>query len=54
MIKFVFIIGGVVFSIGKGIVVVSLGCLFKLWDYFVFIFKLDFYINVDLGIMSFF
>lgn len=54
MLKFVFVIGGVVFSIGKGIVVVSLGWLLKFCYYFVFIFKFDFYINVDFGIMSFF
>lgn len=31
MIKYIFVIGGVVLFIGKGIVVVLLGCLLKNW-----------------------
>lgn len=52
MAKFVFVTGGVVSSIGKGIVAASLGRLFKSRDYSVSILKLDPYINVDPGTMS--
>lgn len=52
MAKFVFITGGVVSSIGKGIVAASLGRLLKSRDYSVSILKLDPYINVDPGTMS--
>ncbi|NES75952.1 MULTISPECIES: CTP synthase [Okeania] len=52
MSKFVFITGGVVSSIGKGIVAASLGRLLKSRDYSVSILKLDPYINVDPGTMS--
>lgn len=52
MTKFVFITGGVVSSIGKGIVAASLGRLLKSRNYFVSIVKLDPYINVDPGTMS--
>ncbi len=52
MTKFVFVTGGVVSSIGKGIVAASLGRLFKSRDYSVSILKLDPYLNVDPGTMS--
>ena len=52
MTKFVFVTGGVVSSIGKGIVAASLGRLFKSRNYTVSILKLDPYINVDPGTMS--
>jgi CTP synthase len=52
MTKFVFVTGGVVSSIGKGIVAASLGRLFKSRGYTVSILKLDPYINVDPGTMS--
>ncbi|MEL6928387.1 MAG: CTP synthase [Cyanobacteria bacterium J06600_6] len=52
MTKFVFITGGVVSSIGKGIVAASLGRLLKSRNYSVSILKLDPYINVDPGTMS--
>ena len=52
MTKYVFITGGVVSSIGKGIVAASLGRLLKSRDYSVSILKLDPYINVDPGTMS--
>ena len=52
MTKFIFITGGVVSSIGKGIVAASLGRLLKSRDYSVSILKLDPYINVDPGTMS--
>ncbi|WP_404783919.1 CTP synthase [Altericista sp. CCNU0014] len=52
MTKFVFVTGGVVSSIGKGIVASSLGRLLKSRNYSVSILKLDPYINVDPGTMS--
>ena len=47
-----FVTGGVVSSIGKGIVGASLGRLLKSRDYSVSILKLDPYINVDPGTLS--
>jgi CTP synthase len=52
MSKFVFVTGGVVSSIGKGIVAASLGRLLKSRNYSISILKLDPYINVDPGTMS--
>jgi len=52
MTKFVFVTGGVVSSIGKGIVAASLGRLLKSRGYSVSILKFDPYINVDPGTMS--
>ena len=52
MAKFVFVTGGVVSSIGKGIAAASLGRLLKSRNYSVSILKLDPYINVDPGTMS--
>jgi CTP synthase len=48
----VFVTGGVVSSIGKGIVAASLGRLLKSRGYSVSILKLDPYLNVDPGTMS--
>lgn len=50
--KFVFITGGVVSSLGKGIVGASLGKLLRARGYSVTIQKFDPYINVDPGTMS--
>jgi len=52
MTKFVFITGGVVSSLGKGITAASLGCLLKSRGLKVAIQKLDPYINIDPGTMS--
>ncbi len=52
MTKFIFVTGGVVSSIGKGIVAASLGRLLKSRNYSVSILKLDPYINVDPSTMS--
>lgn len=52
MTKFIFVTGGVVSSIGKGIVAASLGRLLKSRNYSVSILKLDPYINIDPGTMS--
>lgn len=51
-IKYIFITGGVVSSVGKGIVAASLGCLLKNRGFKVTIQKLDPYINVDAGTMN--
>ncbi|MBF0368205.1 MAG: CTP synthase [Magnetococcales bacterium] len=52
MAKFVFVTGGVVSSLGKGLAAASLGCLLQARGYKVTIQKLDPYINVDPGTMS--
>lgn len=50
--KFIFVTGGVVSSLGKGIVGASLGKLLRARGYSVTILKFDPYINVDPGTMS--
>ena len=50
--KYIFLTGGVVSSLGKGIACSSLGLLLKSRGYKVTILKLDPYINVDPGTMS--
>ena len=52
MTKFVFITGGVVSSLGKGIAAASLGALLETRGLKVTMIKLDPYINVDPGTMS--
>ncbi len=52
MTKYIFITGGVVSSLGKGITAASLGCLLKKRGLKVAIQKFDPYINVDPGTMS--
>ena len=52
MTKYVFVTGGVVSSLGKGIVAASLGKLLRARGYSVTIQKFDPYINVDPGTMS--
>ncbi|MFN9897583.1 MAG: CTP synthase, partial [bacterium] len=50
--KFIFITGGVLSSLGKGIASASLGLLLKSRGYSVTIQKFDPYINVDPGTMN--
>lgn len=50
--KYIFVTGGVVSSLGKGIIAASLGRLLKARGYSVAIQKFDPYINVDPGTMS--
>jgi CTP synthase len=50
--KYIFVSGGVVSSVGKGITVASLGRLLKSRGVSVSILKLDPYINIDPGTMS--
>ncbi|MBT9135461.1 MAG: CTP synthase [Firmicutes bacterium] len=52
MAKFVFVTGGVVSGLGKGITAASLGRLLKSRGYAVSVLKFDPYINVDPGTMS--
>ncbi|MBF0424906.1 MAG: CTP synthase [Magnetococcales bacterium] len=52
MAKFVFVTGGVMSSLGKGLAAASLGCLLQARGYSVTIQKLDPYLNVDPGTMS--
>jgi len=52
MAKFIFVTGGVVSSLGKGITAASLGQLLKSRGLKVTIQKLDPYINIDPGTMS--
>src|SRR6202046_343527 len=52
MTRFVFITGGVVSSLGKGIASSALGALLQLRGYKVRLRKLDPYLNVDPGTMS--
>ncbi len=52
MAKYIFVTGGVVSSLGKGITAASLGRLLKSRGYNVFMQKFDPYINIDPGTMS--
>ena len=52
MSKYIFVSGGVVSSVGKGITVASLGRLLKSRGVSVSVLKLDPYLNVDPGTMS--
>ncbi len=52
MTKFIFITGGVVSSLGKGIVSSSIASLLKLSNYKVRVRKLDPYLNIDPGTMN--
>ena len=52
MAKYIFVTGGVVSSLGKGITAASLGRLLKNRGYKVTIQKFDPYINIDPGTMS--
>ncbi|MEI7769169.1 MAG: CTP synthase, partial [Chloroflexales bacterium] len=52
MAKYIFVTGGVVSSVGKGISVASIGCLLKSRGLRVSVLKLDPYLNVDPGTMS--
>lgn len=50
--KYIFVTGGVVSSLGKGIISSSLACLLKARGYRVTIQKLDPYINIDPGTLN--
>ena len=50
--KFIFITGGVLSGLGKGVVSASVGLLFKMQGYRVSLQKIDPYVNVDAGTMN--
>jgi len=50
--KYIFVTGGVVSSLGKGIISASLACLLKARGYRVTIQKLDPYFNIDTGTLN--
>jgi len=50
--KFIFVTGGVVSSLGKGLAAASIGSLLEARGYHVTLLKMDPYINVDAGTMS--
>lgn len=52
MTKFIFITGGVISGIGKGITTSSLATLFKARGIKTTIIKVDGYLNIDAGLMS--
>jgi CTP synthase len=52
MTKYIFVTGGVVSSLGKGLAASSIGCLMEARGLSVSLIKLDPYINVDPGTMS--
>ncbi len=52
MTKFIFITGGVISGLGKGITTSSLAVLLKQRDVKTNIIKIDGYLNVDAGLMS--
>lgn len=52
MAKFIFVVGGVMSSVGKGIATASIGTILKSKDYRVTAIKADPYINVDAGTMN--
>ncbi|MGZ9413696.1 CTP synthase [Mycoplasma sp. AC157] len=52
MSKFIFVTGGVISGLGKGVSAASIGNLLKSRGFSVFVLKLDPYLNVDPGVMS--
>lgn len=50
--KFIFVVGGVCSSLGKGIAAASVGALLKRSGHSVFLMKVDPYLNVDPGTMN--
>lgn len=52
MAKYIFVVGGVLSSLGKGIATASIGLLLKSMGYKVVLQKFDPYLNVDPGTMS--
>ncbi|MHA1836250.1 MAG: CTP synthase, partial [Candidatus Odinarchaeia archaeon] len=52
MTKFIFITGGVMSGIGKGVTAASIGKLMQFRDYSVDIIKIDPYLNVDPGVLN--
>ncbi len=51
-IKYIFVVGGVMSGVGKGITTASIGCILQSYGYNVSAIKIDPYINVDAGTMN--
>lgn len=54
MMKFIFVMGGVVSGFGKGIISVFIGMFFKVCGFRMMNIKIDFYFNYDVGMMNFY
>lgn len=52
MAKYIFVTGGVISGVGKGIIAASIGNLLKAHNFKVFLMKMDPYLNIDPGVMS--
>lgn len=52
MVKFIFVTGGVLSSVGKGIVTSSIGKMLQVRNFKVTVIKIDPYVNVDAGTMN--
>ncbi|MHA1409387.1 MAG: CTP synthase [Candidatus Odinarchaeia archaeon] len=52
MVKYVFVTGGVMSGIGKGVTAASIGKLFQFRGYSVDIIKIDPYLNIDPGVLN--
>ena len=50
--KFIFVIGGVLSGVGKGVTTASIGRIFKNYGFHTSAIKIDHYINVDAGTMN--
>ena len=50
--KYIFVTGGVISSLGKGVTTASLGALLKARGLNITVLKIDGYLNVDAGLMS--
>ncbi|MBR2055594.1 MAG: CTP synthetase, partial [Mycoplasmataceae bacterium] len=50
--KVIFVTGGVISGIGKGIVAASIGNILKARGFKIFMQKLDCYLNIDPGVLS--
>lgn len=50
--KFIFVTGGVLSSLGKGLSAASIGTLLESWGYSITLMKMDPYLNVDPGTMN--
>ena len=52
MVKYIFVTGGVLSSVGKGIVTSSIGKMLQVRGFDVTVIKVDPYVNVDAGTMN--
>lgn len=50
--RFIFVVGGVMSSVGKGVTTASMGAILKSYGYSVTLVKADPYVNVDAGTMN--